>query len=276
MVSRLMVGVTLRRLREQQGLTQADAGQAIGAPDAQIACLERGQAGFRMRDLVGLCALYGVTDQIQRATLLDLALRANDGEWWHAYRDVVPGWFARYLGLEQAASQIRGYEHHLVPGLLQVPDYARAILSRYSATTRETERRLELRMRRQDILCSPQSPRLWVVIGEEALRREDGSRATMRVQLRGLLRACDMPRVTIQILPQRPGVQPAGAGPVTMVRLPDPQLEDVVYLEQFTTADYPEDRGQRDYYRHAMNELMLQALPASSTQDILARMLRST
>ena len=157
MVSRLLAGLTLRRLREGQGLSCEAAGQAIGVPAPEISRLEQGRAGFRMRDLVGLCTLYGVTDQIERVTLLGLARRANSPEWWHVYRDVIPPWFERYLGLEQAASVIRSYEVQFIPGLLQTREYARAVLAlgHRNAPQRDFERRVELRMRRQDVLHRP-------------------------------------------------------------------------------------------------------------------------
>lgn len=160
MVSRLLAGRTLRRIRERRGLSREDAGQAIGIPGPEIIRLEEGRSGFMMRDVVGLCALYGVGDQTERVMLLELARWGNSPEWWHPYRDVIPPWFEQYLGLEQAASVIRCYEAQFIPGLLQIPGYARAVfaLGHRNAPQREIERRLELRMRRQDILHRPSRP----------------------------------------------------------------------------------------------------------------------
>jgi transcriptional regulator with XRE-family HTH domain len=276
LVSRLLVGLTLRQLREELGLSDEQAGQAIGASVSVISNLEQGQAYFRMRDIVSLCALYGVTDQIRRVTLLGLARRANHGEWWHVYKDVVPDWFERYLALEQAASLIRSYVVEVVPGLLQTPDYARAVLADIYPTSspQEIDRRVELRLRRQDILRRPQPPHLWVTIDEPVLRRTFGSSAVMRAQLRCLLQACDMPRVTVQVLPQRFSGRLEWGGSVAVVRLPVPQFVDVVYLERRLSGFYPEAPGELDCYRHIMNQLALQAAPANTTQDILGGMLR--
>ena len=121
MLSRMMLGRALRLLREQAGISPERACEAIQVPVSGIAGLEQGRPGLKLRDVAGLCALYGVTDHLQRATLLSLADLANVPEWWHAYRDVIPGWFEPYLGLEQAASLIRGYETGFIPGLLQTP-----------------------------------------------------------------------------------------------------------------------------------------------------------
>ncbi len=278
MVSRMVMGMRLRRLRETRGLSYEDAGQAIRAPGSEIGRMELGRTGVRVRDVADLCTLYGVTDQIERTTLLGLARRANSPEWWHPYRDLVPGWFEGYLGLEQAASLIRSYEVQFIPGLLQTPDYARAVitLGHGDAPQREIERRVELRMRRRDALHRLSPARLWAVIDEAALRRPMGSRATMRAQLRHLISACDMPNVTIWVLPFRLGGHPAAGGPITVLRLPDRQLPDVVYLEQLASALYCDRPGERDYYRHVMDRLVIQAGSAGPAPAILSQILSDT
>ena len=175
MVSRMLVGAALRRLRETAGLSREEAGRAIDAPASAISQMELGRIGCRLRDVIDLCTLYGVTDQVERATLLGLVRQASRPEWWRAYRDVIPGWFVHYLGLEQSASLIRSYELQLIPGLLQTADYARAVieLGHGGAPEQEIERRVELRLRRQDVLRSARAPRLWAVIDEAALRLAD-------------------------------------------------------------------------------------------------------
>jgi hypothetical protein len=203
-----------------------------------------------------------------------MAQLANTAEWWHSYRDVIPGWFEPYLGLEQAASVIRCYEVQFVPGLLQTPAYARAVFSSgHSASSgSEFERRVALRMRRQHILQRPQAVHLWALIDEAALRRPVGGRATMSAQLRHLLEACDMEHVIIQVLTFSSGAH-AAEGALTILRPPDTELPDVVYLEHLATAVYPDRPGDLDYYRHIMNLLSVQAEPADATKEILYRIL---
>jgi transcriptional regulator with XRE-family HTH domain len=278
MVSRLLTGLALRRLREDRGLSHEQAGQAIGVPGPEISHLEEGRAGFRMRDVVGLCALYGVSDQTDRVTLLGLARRANIPEWWHPYRDVIPPWFERYLGLEQAASVIRSFEVQFIPGLLQTPEYAQAVLALGfpSAPRHDIGRRAELRMRRQDILHRKQPARLWAVIDEAALRRPVGGGRVLRAQLRHLIAVSDMPHVTIQVAPFRLGGHPAGGGPFTVLRLPGEQLPDVAYLEQLTSARYYDHRAEPDYFRHIMDRLAIQAGPAGHSGAILSQILSGT
>ena len=273
-LSRMVLGKTLHRLREEAGISREMACRAIRASESKISRLELGRTGFKLRDVADLCTLYGVTDHIQRATLLGMAQLANRPEWWHSFRDVIPTWFESYLGLEQAASVIRGYEVQLVPGLLQTPEYARAVIGsgHRGSPEPEIERRVELRMRRQQILHRPQPARLWALIDEAALRRPVGGRAIMSAQLRHLLAACDMPNVTVQILTFRGSGHVAECG-FTMLRLPDRELRDVIYLEHLAAALYLDQLDDVSYYVNMMDLLAVEAESADATKDILARIL---
>jgi hypothetical protein len=195
---------------------------------------------------------------------------ASRPEWWHSFRDVIPAWFDSYLGLEQAASMIRGYEVQMVPGLLQTPDYARAVIGsgHRGSPVPGIERRVELRMRRRQILHRSQPARLWALIDEAALRRPVGGRATMSGQLRHLLAACDMPNVTMQILTFH-GSGHVAEGAFTMLRLPDCELRDVIYLEHLAAAMYLDRLDDVSYYVNMMDLLAVQAESADATKDIL-------
>ena len=105
--------------------------------------------GFKDRDIVDLLTFYGVTDEKEREALRALAARANSPGWWHDYADILPSWFEAYVGLEEAASQIRAYEVQFVPGLLQTEDYARAVTMLGYSNPKEINRRVSLRLARQ-------------------------------------------------------------------------------------------------------------------------------
>jgi transcriptional regulator with XRE-family HTH domain len=271
-----VLGGLLRRLREGRGISREEAGKVIRASSSKMSRLELGQVAFKLRDVSDLCTLYGVIDHAERTMLLGLARQTNLPAWWHAYSDVVPGWFDAYLGVEQAADVIRGYEVQFIPGLLQTPDYARAVITLgYGNAPREQiERRLQLRMRRQQILHRTRPPRLWVVIDEAALRRPTGGPATMFAQLEHLIDVCDMAHVTVQVLLFSIGGHAGAGGPITMLRLPEPELPEVIYLEQLTTAVYPSRADDIEYYRHILNRLAVQAEPPAATPAILRRILR--
>lgn len=275
-VPRMVLGARLQRLREAQYITREEAAEAIRAPDTEISRMELGRGGFRPRDVADLLTIYGVTDETERGTLLALADEANRSGWWHAYNDVVPDWLQTYLGLEQAADVIRCYEVQFVPGLLQTRDYAHAViaLGHGRAPDEELQRRVDLRMRRQQILYRSDAPYLWAVIDEAALRRPVGGATTMRAQLRHLIAVCDLPRVTVQMMPFQAGGHAAAGGPITLLRLPEQELPDVVYLEQLLGAHYPDRPEDIEYYRHIINHLVTRAARPAETQDILRGFLR--
>jgi hypothetical protein len=277
--ARMVLGTALSRLRQGAGLSAGQASEATGVPPGVITGMELGRSDVRLWDVAGLYSAYGVDDVAERSTLLGLAHRANSTEWWHGYRDVIPDWFEHYLGLEQAASLIRLYSGQPVPALLQTPGYARELirLSHVRVTDDELERRVELRLRRQHILHSDQPLRFWVVIDEAALRRLAGPPSVMRDQIRHLIGLCDLPHVTIRVLPFRFGVHPANAGgPISVLRLPDRELPDIAFVEHFGGAEYFQSRTELDYFRHVLNLLALQAEPAGPVKDLLAQVLRET
>jgi transcriptional regulator with XRE-family HTH domain len=275
---RMLVGAQLRRLREADGITAKNAGEVIRASHSKISRLEGGRTGFKLRDVADLLTFYGVHDEAERASLLALAKQANEPPWWHPYSDVVPSWFDAYLGLEHAASVIRTYEVQFVPGLLQINDYARAVikLGHEGASGSEIERRVELRMKRQQILHRADPPLLWVVIDEAALRRPIGSTATMRAQLTHLLDIAELPAVTIAMVPFSAGGHAAAGGPMTILRFAADEIPDVIYLEQLSSAIYVDKPAEIDRYWHVMNRLAVEAESATATTAILRQILRET
>jgi transcriptional regulator with XRE-family HTH domain len=280
-VPRLVLGAQLRRLREARRVSREAAGAAIRSSHSKICRLELGRTGFKERDVADLLDLYGVTDAGERAGLLALAEQTNAPGWWQAYSDVVPDWLQGYLGVEQAATVIRCYEVQFVPGLLQTEDYARATIRLAHGEThdralggeRETERRVELRRRRQQILLRPRPPQLWAVIDEAALRRPIGGIDVMLGQLEHLLDVSELPHITIQVLPFRAGGHAAAGGPVTLLRLPGEQLPDVVFLEQLDSAVYLDRPRDTDPYWDVINRLVVEAATPFESRVILERIL---
>lgn len=274
-VLRIVLGTHLRRLREASGITREDAGYAIRASHAKISRLELGRVGFKERDVADLLALYGVGNGPDRDGFLDLVRRANVPGWWHQYSDVLPSWFETCLGLEQAASVIRSYEAQFVHGLLQTEDGARAVvqLGHPDAPDEEIERRVQLRLRRQQILAGPRAPAVWSVLDEAALRRPIGGRPVLRAQIAHLLEVSELPNVTLQVVPYSAGGHVAAGGPFTILRFTEPDLPDVVYLEQLTSALYLDKRTDVDHYLAVMERLSVQAAPPAATRGMLRELL---
>jgi transcriptional regulator with XRE-family HTH domain len=274
-VLRILLGAQLRRLREGQRITLEEAGKRIRASHSKISRLETGRVGFKDRDITDLLTLYGVVDEEERDILRALARRANAPGWWHDYSDVLPHWFEAYVGLEEVATQIRAYEVQFVPGLLQTEDYARAVtlLGHDGAPPREIERRVRLRMARQSVLDRDDPPNLWAVIDEAVLRRPAGSPAVMHGQLRHLAELAERPNVTIQIIPFQAGGHSAAGGPFSILRFAEPDLPDIVYLEQLTSALYLDKPEAVDSYLRVMERICMEAATPADSTGIIKGML---
>ena len=274
-VLRILLGAQLRRLREGKSISREDAGYEIRASGSKISRMELGRVSFKERDVADLLSMYGVTDAAERDALLGLARQANNPGWWHHYGDILPPWFQSYLGLEAAASLIRTYEIQFVPGLLQTPEYARAVilLGHAGADADEIDRRVELRRQRQQILARTEPPQLWAVIDEAVLRRPIGGPEVMRAQIEALIEAAKKPNIRLQIIPFHAGGHAAAGGPFAILRFPEPELPDVVYVEQLTSAIYLEKRDDVDHYAIAMERVCIDAEPPSHTSEILGKLL---
>lgn len=278
-VRRILVGAQLRRLREAKGISREDAGYTIRASESKISRLELGRVSFKERDVADLLTYYEVADKEQREALLALAREANSPGWWHTYDDVLPNWFQTYVGLEEAATLIRTYEAQFVPGLLQTEDYARAVTlsGAPDVAPDELDRRISLRMTRQNLLIRTENaPRLWAVVDEAALRRPMGGNKVMRAQISHLLEAMELPNVTVQIMPFRFGGHAAEGGAFSILRFPESDLPDVVYVEQLTSALYLDKREHVDRYTQTMDRLTIDSQPPDVTAETLHRILAQT
>jgi transcriptional regulator with XRE-family HTH domain len=275
-VQRLVLGGHLRRLREQAHITTEQAAGVIRGSHSKISRMEHGRVGFKERDIGDLLTMYGVTDGDEREALLKLARESNTPGWWQGYADILPHWVEPYFGLEAAASFIRNYELQFVPGLLQTEGYALSLIRLGNAPTEEDVlRRAEARMSRQDILRRETPPRVWAVVDEGALRRPIGGAKVMREQLKHLIDMCDHPAVTLQVLPFQVASHPAMGGPFTILRFSEPDLRDVVYIEQLTSALYLDKPAEVDSSLEVMEQLCLQAEPTARTPQILKDALNS-
>jgi transcriptional regulator with XRE-family HTH domain len=233
-VLRILLGSQLRKLREARGISRDDAGYRIRASGSKISRLELGRVSFKERDVVDLLDLYGVTDATEHAQLVSLAREANSPAWWQKYSDVVPDWFQIYV----------------------------------------VDRRVALRTRRQQLLTRPNPPRLWAVVDEGALRRPIGGKAVMQGQIERLMAATREPNVTLQVLPFTFGGHAAEGGAFTVMRFPEPDMSDIVYIEQLTGALYLDKREDVERYSEVMERLSVKGTSPDRTQDILAAILK--
>ncbi|MEU9245802.1 helix-turn-helix transcriptional regulator [Streptomyces shenzhenensis] len=261
---KMLVGVQLAGIREGAGFAQEQAARALGFSPAKLSRIEAGK-GRRPpteSDVRALLELYKA-DDYEASVLLKLLERAGEPGWWQRYdKRLMPEWFDRLVGLQEAAAAIRTFEIQYVPGLLQTAAYTRAVVERGlpTAPACEVQRRVELRMRRRELLHRADAPQLWAVIDESVLLRVLGSRAVMREQLEYLVEMAGLPHVTVQIVPLDLTNASAPAIPVTYLRFGGLDLPDIVYLEHIRSANFLEDRDETEEYRVALDRLADEAL----------------
>ncbi|MEV6179273.1 helix-turn-helix domain-containing protein [Streptomyces sp. NPDC052016] len=261
---KMLVGVQLAGIREDVGLSQEQAARALGFSPAKLSRIEAGK-GRRPpveADVRALLELYKA-DEYEASVLLQLLRRAGEPGWWQRYdKRLMPEWFDRLVGLQEAATAIRTFEIQYVPGLMQIPAYTRAVVQRGlpTASSREVERRVELRTRRCELLARPDAPQVWAVVDESVLLRVLGGREVMREQLAHLVELAQLPHVTLQIVPLDVTHASAPAIPVTYLRFGGSDLPDVVYLEQIRSATFLEDRDETEEYRVSLDRLADEAL----------------
>ncbi|EFE65224.1 MULTISPECIES: helix-turn-helix domain-containing protein [Streptomyces] len=275
---KMLVGVQLAGFREDAGLAQDQAARAVGFSAAKLSRIESGK-GRRPpteSDVRALLKLYR-TDPYEASVLLKLLQRAGEPGWWQRYdKRLMPEWFDRLVGLQEAAATIRTFEIQYVPGLLQTAAYTRAVVERGlpHAPASEVQRRVELRMRRAELLLRAGAPQLWAVIDESILLRVLGGPGVMHEQLAHLVRMAERPNVTVQVVPLDVTNASAPAIPVTYLRFDGLDLPDVVYLEHIRSANFLEDRDETEEYRIALDRLADEALKPRESVELLRRTMR--
>ncbi|MEY2244856.1 helix-turn-helix domain-containing protein [Streptomyces sp. BF23-18] len=269
---RLILASQLRQMRLAAAISPITASDTLRCSDSKISRLERGQVQLKERDVVDLLHLYGAGAE-ERQEFLALVRQSNESGWWHSFEDVLPKWFDKFIGLQEAASVIRSYEVLLVPGLLQTPEYARAV-GEGSDLVRDKEmasRRAELRLARQELLDYPDPPELWVVLEEAVLHRQVAPPGVMEAQMRYLAQMARRPRIRVQVIPFDAGACVTGGFPLTHLRFDPPELPEIVYLEHVDDAVYLDKREDAAQYRSILDRLLNAAeCPESSAQRILA------
>ncbi|MEV8021543.1 helix-turn-helix transcriptional regulator [Streptomyces sp. NPDC086554] len=270
-VGQVVLGRRLQDLRERAGLKREEAARILRVAPATVRRMELAEVALKIPYLQLLLKSYGIADDEAEGFVM-LAEEANKPGWWQRFHDILPGWFSMYVSLEGAASLIRSYEPHFVPGLLQTEEYARGVMRSGAigqTNPDDIERYVALRMERQALLTREDAPRLWVVMDETALRRPVGGPDVMREQIDKLLEAVELPHVTLQIAPFAAGPHPGTYGPFVLFRFAMPELPDMVYSEYLTGAVYLDARNEVATHLEVMDRMAAQAATAHRTKEIL-------
>ena len=270
---RRRLAAELRRLRHEAGLSLEDVADGLGWQPSKLSRIENRQVGVSTADLRKLLVAYKVEDQAYRDHLADMARRATERGWWQSFSsDVVPAALATLMGLETEARTIRSYEPELVPGLLQTEAYARAIMRAWqpSWTAADIDRRVEIRMARQDVLLQAgASPQVNCIINEAVLRRTVGGNEVMHEQIEMLAKERDPANVTVQVLSFNSGAHPAMAGPFQILTFHDPGDLGIVHLESAMTAMTLEQPEELRRYDEIWGSLQARALSPEDSRVMM-------
>ncbi|WP_033039057.1 helix-turn-helix domain-containing protein [Streptomyces monomycini] len=265
-----LVGEQLRRMRQERGLALKDVAPLIRGSVSKVSRLERGESPPKERDVFDLIRHYGASEEQQRE--IDSLLRqAQDSAWWQQYSDVTPSFLKRLIGLEDAAEKIYTYENHVVPGILQIPDYARVLVAAAmpSVSPDAVERPVALRMARQRLLFKENPPEVLALLEEGILRRPVGGPAVMCAQLEHLKRVAELPHVHLRIVEFEYGASAAPTFPITHLRFGDGGPAELVYVEQISSAQYLTKTAEVEQHRHILDELRFVAASREKSVQIL-------
>lgn len=241
---------TLRQLRERSGLTLDEAAEKLSAMGgkwsrSKLSRIENREQGVKDFDVERLLDTYEVTEPESRRWILGLVARVRERGYWSAIRNDLPADFHELLSVEDALLSIRQLEMIVIPGLLQTPEYARALITGVNPGLPHdvAERRVIARIARQRVLTRPDPLQYHVILDEAVLTRPIGSAAVMRGQLDKLIGAGESERITVQVLPMAAGANPAVEGSFSLLTLPEP-IPDFGYAERPGGAAYIEDRDE--------------------------------
>ncbi|WP_165964363.1 helix-turn-helix transcriptional regulator [Actinomadura sp. KC216] len=267
---RRRVAGELRRLREEAGLQADEVAARLGWPASKVSRIENRKAGVSQQDLRKLLDLFEVVDEGYRTELEHIRRRASERGWWENFGAVVSSEYANLIILEDEAEAIRAYGSEVVPGLLQTADYARAVIraSRPSDTAKEIDRRVEVRMERQEALVRSTSrpPRLHVILNEAVLARRVGSPEVMAGQIHHLMEERDGANITVRILPFTAGEHASLAGPFSLLTLRDEGNPVFVHIENATSSLTLEKPEQVQPYEEIWESIADKAISASDSR----------
>ena len=280
-VPRRQVGRLMRQLREQAGISLMAAANELEFSRARMYRIENGEVAVRKHDVIAMCTIYGAPDSITEV-LIGLAAESKAKGWWHAYGDVVPGWFELYVGMESAASRLRHYANSVIPGLLQTKEYAESVFrTRPEFDEDAVQTAVTVRLERQSLLKrrSPKSPRFEVIIEEGALRRSMADIEGLQRQLALLVNMSQKPGVSVRVLPASAGHHRAMAsGAFTILEFPtigttSPE-PTTIYSENLTGALYLDKPGEVEIYNDVWQSLEQVALDRRGSDDLIATIIK--
>ncbi|MEV0406467.1 helix-turn-helix transcriptional regulator [Actinoallomurus sp. NPDC050550] len=276
LVLRRRLAGELRSLRTQAGLSQEEVATYLEVSTNKIIRIENAQSSVSTSDLRQLLMLFKA-DAETTERLLDLGRNARKrGGWWSSYRDLFPG---PYVQLETEASLIRNYQPSKVPGLLQTPDYAHAVIvaSSRAIPSEEVDRRIAARMKRQERLRDVKKPlELRMLIDEAVLHRRAGDPSIMRGQLERLIEAAEHPSISLRVLPYKAGLYPAVGNPFVILTFAESVDPDVVLCENRVGERYFHDANEVAGFHADFRQMTKVSLDEVASVTLIKKAIRET
>lgn len=269
------LSMELKRLREAAGFSGEQVASSLQWSQSKVSRIETGRIAVSSKDLRALLDLYELPEEKQDK-YFELGRGARLKGWWEAYADAIPRDYVDYIELEIAASSLLIFSPQIINGILQTEDYARCLVQSalLISPPGEVNRRVKVRMERQERLGADHSRTLSIVIDEAALLRRVGGAEVMRAQLRHLLSCAEEENVTLRVLPNVVGEHPATAGEFTILRFPDEGDADVVHVEAMTSSLYIEEEAEVFRYVLAFNKLCSLALDPEASRQFIEGILK--
>ncbi|MFF1305223.1 helix-turn-helix domain-containing protein [Streptomyces sp. NPDC058307] len=272
----LRLGVELRKLRENAGLTARQAGEMIGANQARISNIETGRFGLSEQSVRTLAHNYDCTDEALIEALVSMATSRDRG-WWEEYRDTLPPRFLDVAEMEHHAVALRVAQVINIPGLLQTPEHARSLFRQAVPALRphEIEYRISHRIKRQAILYREQPPQYTAIIHEAALRMRFGGAEVARAQLDHLSKMAELPHVTLRVIPFDGTMFPTVGHGLDYTYGPVPAL-DTAQLDAAHGSELIDSVAQLTKYRLILDRMQEAALAPDASHDLIHRITQDT
>jgi transcriptional regulator with XRE-family HTH domain len=274
-VQRRRLRTELRRARLDADLTQEQVATAMDWSLSKLIRIENGTVGISTNDLKAILAHYKITDDGRTAEMLALSRGARERSWWSAYRDASPR-LIQLIEYESASFIIRNFQPMLIPGLLQTGEYAATVIRNLDpqASDEVVNLAVEMRIKRQQLLQQPETPLMFFIVDEAAVRRLVGGQQAMRRQIQRLLDESDKPTVTIEIVPFGAGAHPGMQGPFMLFEFPDAADDDALYLEGPGESRWNRDDPEEILsFRERFEVLRGLSLGPQGSRDLLSRLL---
>ncbi|MEV0218022.1 helix-turn-helix transcriptional regulator [Streptomyces sp. NPDC050704] len=272
---RLRLGTELRRLRERAGMTAVEAARTLGTTQAQISNIEANRFGVSADRVRTLGVIYGCTDDALVDALADMAADRTRG-WWEEYRDILPSPHLDLAEMEHHAAALRVAQVINIPGLLQIPEHARALFREAVPALRphEIEHRVSHRIKRQVVLFRERPVPYIAIVHEAALRMQFGGREVTRAQLDHLIEVSDQPNITLRVIPfDGTSFPTAGHGldyaHGAVIALDTAQLDTSHGSELIDAA------GKLETYRLVLDRMEQVALQPVPSRDLVHRIAKS-